>query len=74
MTYKFIGDGAGIPGLPHMISQVEIDQLSPGLKQSFEDALAAGAYAEAEEPSEQPRKPKSKKSDTPAGVIADEGA
>jgi hypothetical protein len=67
--YKFVGDGAGVPGLPHEISQEEIDLFSPGLKKVFEDALAAGSYELADQ-AEQPRKAKLKKSEQ----SSDEGA
>ena len=49
MQYKFTGNGAGIPGLPHLISQEEIDQLGPDQVKTWKAALESGSYVEVEE-------------------------
>jgi len=45
-TYKYIGDGAGVPGLAHEITEVEAAQLSTELAQMLKDAIASGVYIE----------------------------
>lgn len=42
--YRFVGEGAGIPGLPHELTQAEAETL--GVSALLVDALAAGAYKE----------------------------
>lgn len=61
MQYKYNGDGAGIPGLPHLISQEEIDQMNEGMRNEFEAALATGAYVEINESAELPTELSSRK-------------
>lgn len=68
-TYKYIGDGAGVPGLPHEIPAEEAE----GYGNPFKAALDAGLYqlidarperSEAHTKDDKPRK--SKKADEPA--------
>lgn len=40
--YLYVGNGAGVPGLPHRISDDEA--AAQGLTELLEDALAAGNY------------------------------
>lgn len=44
--YKFVGNGAGIPGLSHEISQEEREKFSPEQARVFDAALASGAYVD----------------------------
>jgi hypothetical protein len=84
--FQFKGDGAGIPGLPHVISQAEIDQFSVEQAQIFQGALESGAYVEVVEETLAPERKrsassageparivKSKKSDASDDAIPDEG-
>lgn len=57
--YKFVGDGAGVPGLPHEIAQAEIDQFNPEQLAEFDAALASGLYVEV---TDEPVRSKPKKS------------
>ena len=42
--FRFVGDGAGVPGLPHVISE---DQArSDGVLELLEAAIQAGNYVE----------------------------
>lgn len=45
-VYKYVGDGAGVPGLPHQISDEEAIAL--GLTVQLNDAVKAGVYAKAD--------------------------
>lgn len=40
--YKYVGDGVGVPGLPHQISEDEAKQL--GVSEILKDAITAGNY------------------------------
>lgn len=42
MNYKYIGDGAGIPGLPHEISDEEAAERD--LTELLSEAIKAGKY------------------------------
>ena len=42
MNYKYIGDGAGVPGLPHEISDEEAQ--AQGLSDLLMAAVANGSY------------------------------
>ena len=42
MIYKFVGNGAGIPGLPHEISDEQAKEL--GLTAILEEAVRNGNY------------------------------
>ena len=42
--YKFIGEGAGVPGLPHEITQAEVEQLTTDELNDLNDAVAMGLY------------------------------
>lgn len=65
-TYIYKGDGAGIPGLAHKITETEAAELSTGLAQALKEAVASGSYiVEGEEKT--PRPIKSKAGDTPEG-------
>jgi len=44
MKYKFVGDGAGVPGLPHEISDEEAEAL--GVTELLKAALENGSYVE----------------------------
>lgn len=48
-VYKYRGDGLGVPGLPHQITQAEAEQL--GVAELLAEAIAAGVYAPAEQES-----------------------
>lgn len=43
-TYKYIGDGAGVPGLPHSLTEDEAAALPPALAEQFKSTLEAGLY------------------------------
>ncbi len=43
MKYKYTGDGAGIPGLPHEITDEEAKEL--GLVDLLKEAVQNGSYA-----------------------------
>ena len=45
-VYKYNGDGAGIPGLPFIISDADIAAFTDDQAQVFQAALASGAYLE----------------------------
>lgn len=45
-TYVYKGDGAGIPGLPHRLTEEEAANLPAELAKQFRAALDAGVYAE----------------------------
>lgn len=53
MKYKYIGDGAGIPGLPHEITDEEA--AARGLTVLLKDAVEAGKYVSADEKNLTPR-------------------
>jgi hypothetical protein len=42
--YRYVGDGAGVPGLPHLISDEEAKAL--GVTQVLADAIKNGSYRE----------------------------
>ena len=42
--YKFVGEGAGVPGLPHEITEEEAEAL--GLSELLEAAVENGNYRE----------------------------
>lgn len=44
MEYKFIGEGAGVPGLPHEISDEEAESL--GVTELLKAALENGSYVQ----------------------------
>lgn len=56
--YKYIGDGAGIPGLPREISEAASASFNKEQLQALKDALAAGQYKEigADAPAKSKRK------------------
>lgn len=59
--YRFVGEGAGVPGLPHEITDEEARAL--GVQDLLMDALKAGTYQEiAGAPA-----PRSRPSRAPAG-------
>jgi hypothetical protein len=43
--YKYVGDGMGVPGLPHEISDEEVEAL--GVTELLKAALENGSYVEA---------------------------
>lgn len=45
MKYKFIGNGMGVPGLPHEISDEEAEQL--GVAELLRNAVSNGNYVPA---------------------------
>jgi len=47
MKYKYNGDGAGVPGLPHEISEAEYASFNREQVKALEDALKSGVYVEA---------------------------
>jgi len=57
--YKYVGDGAGVPGLPHEISQAEIDQFNELQAAGWSAALSSGLYVEVAEPKPVTRSKKS---------------
>lgn len=44
VIYKFIGEGDGVPGLPHEVSETEAAQL--GVTGLLKDAIGNGVYVE----------------------------
>ena len=55
--YKYNGDGAGVPGLPHEITQAEIDQFNTDQQAEFEEALQMGLYIEINVETQDPASP-----------------
>jgi len=51
--YRFVGDGAGVPGLPHELTDDEARRL--GVESLLADALKIGTYQEIAGSEEQPR-------------------
>ena len=47
MNYKYVGDGAGVPGLPHEISDEEAEAL--GVTELLMAALENGSYVKIEQ-------------------------
>ena len=47
MKYKFVGEGMGVPGLPHEITEEEAKEL--GVSDLLMEAIANGNYIEAPE-------------------------
>lgn len=45
MDYRYVGDGVGVPGLPHEISDDEAEKL--GVKDLLDEAIANGSFAPA---------------------------
>jgi hypothetical protein len=43
MKYKFVGDGAGVPGLPHEITDEQASEL--GVTDLLQEAVRNGNYA-----------------------------
>ncbi len=43
MEYKFVGDGAGVAGLPHVVTEEEAREL--GVWELLQDAVRVGLYA-----------------------------
>ena len=43
-TYKYVGDGAGVPGLPHVVTEDEAKML--GVEELLKQAVAVGVYQE----------------------------
>lgn len=66
MIYKYVGDGAGVPGLPHEISDEEADTL--GVTDLLKAALENGSYEKAGSSAQD--KPE-KKSKRPSVVVED---
>ena len=46
IKFIFVGEGAGVPGVPHEVTREEADQL--GALKEFEAALERGLYVKAE--------------------------
>lgn len=46
MKYKYIGDGAGVPGLPHEIT--DEDAKAQGIEELLRQAIENGSYVEAQ--------------------------
>ena len=46
--YRFIGDGAGVPGLPHELTEEDAHKL--GIETLLMEALKNGAYEEVKSP------------------------
>jgi len=47
MKYKFVGNGRGIPGLPHEVSDEDVKVL--GMEEVLKAALKNGNYVKVEE-------------------------
>lgn len=47
MTYTYVGDGMGVPGLPHVITEAEAEAL--GVSALLQEAIANGNYVVDEE-------------------------
>lgn len=57
--YAYAGDGAGVPGLPKVITQSEVDNFNPEQIALLQDAVAEGLYTvegEEEKPKPKPKK------------------
>jgi len=52
-TYKYIGDGAGVPGLPHEITDEAAKAL--GVTEILDGAIKNGSYVEGDMPKHSPR-------------------
>ncbi len=46
--YRFIGDGAGIPGLPREVTETDLSQMNDEQRAELDEALAMGFYIEIE--------------------------
>lgn len=46
MKYIFNGNGAGVPGLPHVVTQADIDAFNPEQLAMFQDSVASGVYVQ----------------------------
>ena len=46
--YRYIGSGAGVPGLPHQVSQAEIEKFNEEQAHVWHEALSYGLYEEIE--------------------------
>lgn len=51
-TYRYVGGGAGIPGLPHTVTEEEAAAL--GLQDLLQAAIANGSYTASPAPSAAP--------------------
>lgn len=51
-TYRFIGAGKGVPGLPHFVTELQARLM--GLETLLADALRAGTYEEIRTPAQDP--------------------
>ena len=69
MKYLFNSDGAGVPGLPHVVTQTEIDAFNPEQLSAFQDAVAAGVYVPQVTDVKHPKPKKIKET-----AVSDEGA
>lgn len=65
--YRFNQSGAGVPGLPHEITDQEVSQFNPEQLGLWHAALESGVYVEVTDASRKPVR-KSRKSD-----VSDEG-
>lgn len=43
-NYKYVGNGMGVPGLPHFVTDEEAELI--GMKEVLKQALANGSYVE----------------------------
>lgn len=66
--YKFVGDGACVPGLPLEVSEIDIDLFNVEQKQAFDAALASGLYIEDGAETRPARSTKSKKPESGEGA------
>ena len=69
MKYSYVGDGAGVPGLPHIVTQQDVDAFNPEQLSAFQDAVAAGVYAPQVTEVKHPKPKKIKET-----AVSDEGA
>lgn len=44
MRYLFVGSGAGVPGIPHRVTQADIDAMTAEQLAEFREAVSGGIY------------------------------
>ena len=54
--YQYVGDGAGIPGLPHEITDEEAE--AKGVTRILQAAIENGSYVEAQAEPQEPDQPR----------------
>lgn len=57
-NYRYVGGGAGVPGLPHEVSDVEAAAL--GVEDILKDAIENGSYVAVDPPAAKAASPQTK--------------